>query len=54
MRIFSCVLCVMALAALVVGAQAPGPTGQDKSAVRQAAYDYAESKRRAMEPVRGS
>jgi hypothetical protein len=30
----------MALAALVVGAQ--GPTEQDKSAVRQAAYDYAE------------
>ena len=42
MRISSCGVCVMALAALVVGAQAPGPTEQDKSAVRQAAYDYAE------------
>ena len=28
MRILSCVVCVMALAALVVGAQAPGPTEQ--------------------------
>ena len=42
MRILSCVVCVVALAAFVVGAQGPGPTDQDKSAVRQAAYDYAE------------
>ena len=42
MKSFSCCLCAVAFATLVVAAQSPGPTDQDRAAVRQAAYDYGE------------
>ena len=35
-------ICLVAAATLAVGAQGPVPTDQDKAAVKQAAYDYAE------------
>jgi len=42
MRTLWCGVCAAALATLVVAAQSPGPTDQDRAAVRQAAYDYGE------------
>lgn len=42
MKTFLCGAGMVAMVALPASAQGPGPTEQDKAAVRQAAYDYAE------------
>ncbi len=42
MRIAWCAAGLAALVTLSAGAQAPAPTDQDREAIRQAAYDYAE------------
>ncbi len=42
MRTVFCGAGIAAIAALAAAAQVPGPTDQDRAAVRQAAYDYAE------------